>query len=220
MQRLTAALFASTILCMRTDYIEPSKYNLLYPFMMYDNALALQVALASGMRIGDVLKIKPDDVDGCVVHYQAQKTGKVGEAVLPAALADRLRRNGSSIWCFPHRFDSHKHRTRQAVWKDVKKAAEIVRAAGQLDDQNVAPHSSRKTFAVEDCRTFGAAHTQQLLQHSRRATTEIYTDSDKLVGVPPNYRDNTELLRRINTLDRKLDEVLQLLHSRIVSGCL
>ena len=204
---------------MRTDYIDPDIYKAIFIHMTYENALALEVSLYTGLRIGDVLKVRPTDLRADGLHFIAEKTGKEGIAPLSRRLAEKLRKNGNQYWCFPHR-DSprQKHRTRQAVWKDVKRAAEIVRAAGLLDQQNVAPHSGRKTFAVVDKSEHGAAHAQAALQHSNRATTEIYTEADKLVGVPPSYKDNTEILRRLNTLDRKVDDVIRLLRSCNDSG--
>lgn len=196
---------------MRTDYIEDSKYRLLYSHMMYDNALALEVSLRSGLRINDVLKIQPADLQGDVLSFVAEKTGKPGTVRLPHSLADRLRRNGSKRWCFPHRTRADAHRTRQAVWKDVKRAADLLKAVGDLTDQNVAPHSARKTFAVDDSRMHGVAHTQEALQHDSRSTTEIYTRSPELVGVPPSYTDFSILLQRYQKLEEKVTKMLILL---------
>lgn len=204
---------------MRTDYIDPELYNAIFVHMTYENALALEVSLYTGLRIGDVLKVRPSDLRSDGLHFVAEKTGKEGVAPLSRRLSEKLLKNGNRFWCFPHRDSPRKkHRTRQAVWKDVKRAADIVRAAGLLSDQNVAPHSGRKTFAVVDKAAHGAAHAQAALQHSNRATTEIYTEADKLVGIPPSYRDNTEVLRRLNTLDRKIDDVLLLLRRCNDSG--
>lgn len=206
---------------MRTDYIDPELYKLIFMHMTYDNALALEVSLSTGMRIGDVLKLRPSDVQSDGLHFVAEKTGKAGVAPISRRLAEKLLKNGNRWWCFPHRdLPRSKHRTRQAVWKDVKRAAALVKAAGVLGDQNVAPHSGRKTFAVVDKAEHGADHVQAALQHSSRSTTEIYSESDKLVGVPPSYKSNTEVLRRLNTLDKKIDHLTQLLQSRFVSGCL
>ena len=206
---------------MRTDYIDPELYKVIFMHMTYDNALALEVSLSTGLRIGDVLKLRPSDVQSDGLHYIAEKTGKAGIAPITRRLAEKLIKNGNRYWCFPHRDSPRvKHRTRQAVWKDVKNAAALVRTAGLISDQNVAPHSGRKTFAVVDKAVHGADHVQAALQHTSRSTTEIYSESDKLVGVPPSYRDNTEVLRRLNTLNKKVDNLTQLLQSRIDSGCL
>lgn len=200
---------------MRTDYVSPDLFPLILLHCSYDNSLAVEVSFHTGLRIGDVLKIKPSDVQSDGLHFIAEKTGKVGVVPLSRRLAERLRKNGNQWWCFPHRdHPRSKHRTRQAVWKDIKRAADLVRAEGLLDDRNVAPHSARKSFAVVDKAAHGAAHTQEMLQHASRSTTEIYTESDKLVGVPPSYKDNTEVLRRLNTIDKKLDTVIHLLQSR------
>lgn len=204
---------------MRTDYIDPELYRVIFMHMTYENALAVEVALATGLRIDDVLKIRPSDLRSDGLHFVAQKTGKSGIAPISRKLSEKLRKNGNKYWCFPHRDSPRlKHRTRQAVWKDIKQAAEIVRSSGLLDDQNVAPHSSRKTFAVVDKAKNGAEHAQQALQHSSRSTTEIYTEADKLVGVPPVYRDNTEVLRVLHQIDKKVSNLYQMLTSLSQNG--
>ena len=159
----------------KTDYLPEAEYNRIYPYMSRDNALALEVAVATGMRIGDVLKIRKRDIVGTSVRYTAQKTGKKGVAPLPRHLADILRKRCSRAadYVFPGSGKTG-HRTRQAVWKDVRKAAEL---AG-IDDRLIAPHSARKTFAVELMHSKGIEAVQEALQHSRRDVTELYALSD------------------------------------------
>lgn len=41
--------------------------------MEYENALALRLSLETGLRIGDCLALRPEDIDGCVISYTAQK---------------------------------------------------------------------------------------------------------------------------------------------------
>lgn len=196
---------------MRTDYIDKAKYDLLYLHMTYDNALALRTSVETGLRISDVLSLKPSDIGADRISFVAQKTGKAGTARVSLQLASLLRKNGSDRWVFPHRNDPYKHRARQTVWKDVKAAAALLELDGVLHGENVAPHSGRKTFAVEDKRRYGVAHTQEALQHSSRSTTEIYSESDKLVGVPPSYKDLTVVLQRLNTIDKKINKLIELL---------
>lgn len=64
---------------MRADYIKPSVYTRIYHLMEYENALALRLSLETGLRIGDCLALRPEDIDGCVISYTAQKTGKSGK---------------------------------------------------------------------------------------------------------------------------------------------
>lgn len=195
---------------MRTDYIESELYNKMYVLMQYENALALRVSLETGMRIDDVLSLRPSDIEGRKVRYTAKKTGKVGRATLSADLAKRLDRIKGKHFVFVHRIDPKKHRTRQAVWKDVKKAALALHAAGYLDDRNVAPHSARKSFAVDDRQKFGLPHTQKALQHSDKSTTMIYAFADELIGLPPDFCLDPASSRRLLALEKKIDMILDI----------
>lgn len=144
--------------------------------MQYENVLALRVSLETGLRIGDVLKIKPCDLQGFTIKYTAEKTGKVGKKVLSADLANRLKRISGKHWIFAGR-DPQKHRTRQAVFKDLKKACKECGING-----NIAPHSARKTYAVELFHDSGINAVQRELQHDRVDTTMLYAFADVLNG--------------------------------------
>ena len=83
---------------MRADYIKPSVYTRIYHLMEYENALALRLSLETGLRIGDCLALRPEDIDGCVISYTAQKTGKSGKKKISADLAKRLRKIGDNLY--------------------------------------------------------------------------------------------------------------------------
>lgn len=159
---------------MRTDYIKSELYHKIYLRMTYENALALRTSLETGMRIGDVLALEVENLNGRTITYTAQKTGKQGKAVVSVDLANRLRKIAGKRFVFEGR-NGDKPRTRQAVWKDVKQATR-----GYAE--NVAPHSARKTFAVEDFRTHGFTHTQKALQHDSSGTTMLYAFADMLTN--------------------------------------
>lgn len=161
---------------MKTDYINSNLYQKLYSLMQYENALALRCSLETGLRIGDVLALKPEQLDGRTITYTAQKTGKSGKSVISADLAKRLKKISSKMYIFEGRSGT-KPRTRQTVWKDVKKASRELKI-----DANVAPHSARKTFAVDDFHENGLPHTQKELQHDRMDVTMLYAFSDLLTG--------------------------------------
>lgn len=192
---------------MKSDYMKPDNYGKLFVFMGYENTLVLRVSLETGMRIGDILKIKPEDIRGRTIHYTAEKTGKRGKAVITQDLANRLREVSGEFFVFPMRCNPQDHRRRQTVWKDVKRAVAALRAAGVISSENISPHSARKTFAVEDMERHGIRHTQAALQHSNKFTTQIYTDSDKAVGVGDWFAVN----KRIGDLESKIDKILELL---------
>ena len=75
---------------------------------------------------------------------------------------------------FPSR-NPQKHHTRQAVWKDVKRAAAAFRIP-----QNVAPHSFRKVFAVELMKKYGDIEkVRRALNHNSESVTLIYALADQ-----------------------------------------
>lgn len=189
--------------------MKPDNYGKLFVFMKYENVLVLRVALETGMRIGDILKIKPADIRGRTIYYVAEKTGKKGKGVVSQDLANRLRAVAGSVYVFPKRGNQNDHRVRQTVWKDVKRAVAALRAAGVLRGENIAPHSARKTFAVEDMEKHGILHTQRALQHANKATTKIYTDSDK--GVTTG--DFFEILGRISQIEEKIDLIMTMMEN-------
>lgn len=190
---------------MKADYLKPDNYGKLFVFMQYPNTLALRVSLETGMRIGDVLRLTPDALRGRTVTYTAQKTGKRGKVVVSQDLANRLRDVAGERYIFEGR-GREGHRTRQTVWKDVKKAVAALRAAGVITGENISPHSARKTFAVEDMERHGILHTQKALQHSNKFTTQIYTDSDKAVAAADWFAVN----RRLDSIEEKIEELLAL----------
>lgn len=195
---------------MKAEYLKPSIYNNLYPYMTYDNVLALRVALVTGLRIGDVLKIRPGDVDPVRgrIWYKAEKTGKEGVKRIPKGLARELVRNAcGGWWCFPHRIDPSKHRTREAVYRNLIHAC---KRAGL--DIHVTPHSARKTYAVELRDVSGLAEVQKQLQHDSLDVTMLYAFSDVVGAVNrPNGDKNgvstSELCKAVyDTVQRSLSD--------------
>ena len=162
---------------MRTDYLNPQLYNRLYGVMTYDNVLALRISLETGLRIDDVLSLRSEQLQGRTLHGVAEKTGKKYKKVISVDLARRLQALGRKGYIFPHRTKKNAHRTRQAVWQNMKKAARLLGV-----DLNAAPHSARKTYAVEVFKDKGLDAAQKELQHDRISTTMLYAFSDMLTG--------------------------------------
>lgn len=162
---------------MRTDYLNPQIYNKLYAVMTYENVLALRISLETGLRIDDVLSLTVNQIIGRTLRGTEEKTGKAYKKAVSADLSDRLKRlrPNKSGFLFPHRTDPTRHRTRQAVWANMKKAARLLGLK-----MNAAPHSARKTYAVEMFTDKGLEATQKALNHDRMSTTMIYAFSEML----------------------------------------
>ena len=146
--------------------------------MQYENSLALRTSLETGWRISDVLSLTPSQIQGRTVRIVAQKTGKPDKKVISADLAKRLKQIASKDFVFEGRFGD-KPRTRQAVWKDIKRSAKQLKLDG-----NISCHSARKTYAVEDFKDGGLAQVQKDLQHSDVNTTMLYAFADLIDKTP------------------------------------
>lgn len=163
---------------MQSDYISPDMMEHVLAALMPANALAIRVSMETGLRIGDVLEIKTVEVQKGRWTVREGKTGKSRRVRLSKALqADVLRQSGH-IWAFPGRSDGRCHRTRQAVYKDIRRAAEAFRLR-----EHISPHTARKMFAVASLRRYGdVKKVQQLLNHDNEAVTMIYALADALTA--------------------------------------
>lgn len=158
---------------MRTDSAEKEDWKLIQKLLTPPNALAAQIALKTGLRISDVLSIKTDQLKQRQFTVTEQKTKKKRRIFLSESLKEALRAQAGETFVFEHAHDPNRHRTRQAVYKDIKRAAKALRLDG-----NIAPHSARKTYAVDYYRKHGLAETQKKLGHRFPSTTLIYLLSE------------------------------------------
>lgn len=157
---------------MKTEYLLDKEVERVLALLTPDNRLVMRVALATGLRIGDVLALKPEQLKP---HFWVteSKTGKRRQVGLREPLLSDLKDYAGKWWVFPGR-NPRKHRTRQAVWKDVKRASMALRLP-----QNVAPHSIRKVYAVDLLHKYGdIAKVQRALNHSNAAVTLVYAMAD------------------------------------------
>jgi len=158
----------------KSEYIDGRVWGGILGSMTGGNALAIAVSLETGMRIGDVLRLKVSHLWDRSIKYTAAKTGKRAEVQCSERLIAALRANAVDGVCFPSRKGSKTpYRSRQAVWKNVRTAAD---RAGVKP--HVSPHSARKTYAVDLCHKQGFKAVQEALQHRYGSTTEIYAFAD------------------------------------------
>lgn len=169
---------------MKTEYLLQREVDLVLSALTDSNRLVMRTALVTGLRVGDVLALKPDRLKP---HFWVteQKTGKKRQVGLPEPLLSDLKKNAGKDWVFPGR-NPRKHRTRQAVWKDVKRAAEAFRLP-----QNVGPHSARKVYAVELLKKYGDIdRVRRALNHSSESVTMIYAMADRQLEAKNKRRRN------------------------------
>lgn len=156
---------------MRSEWIPKGDFEMILAALTPENRLACEVSLATGLRINDVLALTPDKVRKQRFTVYEQKTGKARRVRLPADLVGRCLACSGQHYVFQHRLNGRYHRTRQAVWKDLKKTAERFNVR-----KNITPHSARKEYAVEEFERCGGdlKRVQQLLCHSSEAVTALY----------------------------------------------
>ena len=149
--------------------------NLVLAALVPGNRAVCQVAMHTGLRVGDIVAIPRSKLSRCF-WVTEQKTGKRKQVGLPDWLLDDIREQaGDSPWAFPGR-DPAKHRTRQAVWKDLKRVQRAFRLP-----INVGTHSMRKEYAVELMRKYGELdRVKKALNHNSTTVTVIYAMADAL----------------------------------------
>lgn len=166
---------------MRADYIAPEILDHILAALTVQNELAMRVSLATGLRIDDVLSLYTCQLEQAKnnrITVIEEKTKKRRRVYIPESLKKQMLARAGLRYVFESRTDWKKHRTRQAVWKDLKRAADAFRVTGKL---NVSPHTARKVYAVEAFKKFGKPEkVQQLLQHNDAAVTALYLMAEEI----------------------------------------
>ena len=161
---------------MRTEWLPKGEMEILLRALSAENRLACEISLATGLRINDVLALTPEKVRKQRFTLREEKTGKTRRIRLPAELVSRALALSGQHYIFEHRLNGRKHRTRQAVFKDLKKACSNFGIK-----KNVAPHSLRKIYAVEEYELTGdLKKVQKLLNHSNEAVTMLYAMANSI----------------------------------------
>ena len=158
---------------MKTEYLLNREVDLVLAMLTNRNALIMRTALHTGLRVSDVLSIKTDQL-ATRFWVTESKTKKRRQVGLPEPLLSDIKKQAGGVWAFENPMTG-RPQTRQAVWKDVKRAAKAMRLP-----QNVAPHSARKVYAVELLSKYGDIdRVRRALNHSSEAITLVYALADR-----------------------------------------
>lgn len=158
---------------MRTEYLLEEQVKIVLAALMPVNRVIMRVCMHTGLRVGDVLELKTEQLKPRF-WVTERKTGKRRMIGITADLLADMKDIAGKRWVFESPRDWRKHRTRQGVWKDVKRAAKAFRLP-----QNVGTHSARKVYAVRLLHEYGDIDkVKRALNHSSIEVTLIYAMAD------------------------------------------
>lgn len=167
---------------MRSEWVNAETMSLVLAAMMPENSLAIKVSLATGLRIDDVLALKTETLRRTPRPYvRDSKTGKTHRVYVPRELRARMLAQAGRVYVWEHRTDWTRHRTRQAVYKDMRQAAGVFERNGRLG-AHVSPHSARKCAAVRAYQRGGLDAAAALLNHDEGhpLVTMVYALADQV----------------------------------------
>jgi len=164
---------------MTTEYLLDREVGHVLACLMPQNRLIMRTVLHTGLRISDVLELRTEQLvpSGWLTE---KKTGKRRRYGLPQPLLSEIQHQAGKVWAFPSpvkRGRVERHKTRQAVWHDVKRAQKAFRL-----EQNVGTHSFRKVYAVKLMEKYGDIEkVRRALNHDSDSVTAIYAMADVLL---------------------------------------
>lgn len=160
---------------MTTEYLLNKEVDRVLAALMPQNRLIIETILQTGLRISDVLELRTKDLKSSM-WVTEKKTGKKHRCGIRKDLLNAILDQAGPEWAFPGK-KPECHKTRQAVWADVKRAAVAFRLP-----QNVGTHSFRKVYAVKLMEKYGEIErVQRAMAHSSPSITAIYAAADSLL---------------------------------------
>lgn len=161
---------------MRSDFVDYEPLGHILYALTEPNRLVCCVALETGLRVGDIVSLKTSFLEKKSFTIKEQKTGKKKQIRLREGLRKQLLSQAGKVYVFEHRIDPNKHRTRQAVFNDIKRACKLFRIKG-----NISPHSLRKAYAVDlykKCNDINKV--MKALNHDNELVTMLYAMADMM----------------------------------------
>jgi integrase len=136
------------------------------------NLLLFNIGINTGLRIGDIVKLRIEDVKGrsniVVSEGKTKKKRTVYLNPLMGDIADYLSDKPNEGWLFPSR-KGNGHITPTQAYRIYTKAAEL------LGRKDIGTHTGRKTFGYHYYqRTKDVATLMEIFNHSDQATTKRY----------------------------------------------
>ncbi len=199
---------------MRAKHMNDRTYQIVREKLSGYYRVIWDIMAFTGLRVGDVVALRHGDIDTQgYIHYRAQKTGKSGRIKLPDDIILLPRGTKGDGFIFPSPSVPGNHLSRQAVWKNIKKACKDAK----IDPSGISPHSCRKKFAVDTYHREGLGQTMAKLQHSSPSTTFLYVFDDNPLEVFENKLKKTENeLKTVKKMLKKLQYAIDLCCDRLL----
>ena len=156
------------------DYIDEKSLDNVLSSLMPQNRLIIELCVATGLRVGDVLRMPSGIKQRGTIRET--KTGKSRSYYIPKELYERVTAQQGKYYLFPGARNEQQHKTRQAVWYDIKRAQRLFRMP-----ENIGTHSARKIYAVSIFNKSGdLQRVKEKLNHDSEYVTMIYAMADIL----------------------------------------
>lgn len=175
---------------MTTEYLYQQEVDRVLSALMPQNQLIVKVMLQTGMRLSDALVLRSEGLSTSGWYTEA-KTGKRRRYGIKKPLLEAILEQAGPEWAFPGR-KMGTHKTRQAVWRDIKRASVAFRLP-----QNVGAHSMRKVYAVQLMKKYGdLERVKRNLNHASGSVTAIYAMADMLLDRKLKERERRRRARK------------------------
>ena len=142
--------------------------EIIFRTMKPRNRIMLELMARGGMRVGEVLKIRPMDIQDRKITLAGPKSGKESEVVfIPQKVADRLKEYVKESGARPEQrlFPISYNAARIMVWK-----------AGRLVGIHLRPHDLRRHAATFASRSGTPIEivSKVIMRHAHLSTTQRY----------------------------------------------
>lgn len=151
------------------------KFELLLKARSQRDYILWLVGTNTGLRIGDILKLKVEDVKGAFINLTEQKTRKKKAIKINKKLKDAIKgyikgmKNNQTL--FPSRHGVNRPMS-------VRRCQQIIKALAEKlgIEENISTHSLRKTFAYNLYKVTGnnIGLVMEALNHSKEIITLRY----------------------------------------------
>ncbi len=143
----------------------------------------ITIAALSGLRIGEIVKIRGEDIDVEGGVLRSLRKGALEHVIaLHPVLLDLARDYPRSGWWFPspHRNEMFPTGGGHILMKSASdRVSKAIRNAG-ITDRNLTGHSLRHFYATTMLKNgVNIRVVQELLGHASLATTQLYTEVDQ-----------------------------------------